>query len=310
MLGISARNWVLLGFGISLISVFISTFIISNIADRLKAVDSEYSNLSNSLNEQALELNRADIKHDMARMMRYFATSVPDAQKADAKNESAYLLNNFLDRNYAAETDVTPVELIKFEIEEMSQEMSNLQRLKEINDKMEQTTDAAELDKLIKEMDSLDTKSAATTELGQKMQTLKKYALTAFEAKSDFDYWLTLLPILRESKENIINNINTKQARMKQLEEKRANLSWWNDICTYLAVSLQIFGLMCVSSKDLAQDSEAKKAKAEEETRLAEEETHKAKARTEIAKNEARLAEQEAEEAKEEAQKLTAEVKR
>ena len=146
MLGLSARNWVLLGFGISLISVFISTFIISTIADRLKAVDSEYSNLSDSLNEQALELNRADIKHDMARMMRYFATSVPDAQKADAKNESAYLLNNFLDRNYAAEANVTPVELIKFEIEDMSQEMSNLQRLKEINDKMEQTTNAAELD--------------------------------------------------------------------------------------------------------------------------------------------------------------------
>lgn len=168
---------------------------------------------------------------------------------------------------------------------------------------------AAEMDKLIAEMDALDTKSEATTELGQKMQALKKYALTAFEAKSDFDYWLTLLPILRESKENIITNINTKQARMKQLEEKRANLSWWSDISTYLAVSLQIFGLMCVSSKDLAQDSEAKKAKAEKETRLAEEETRKAKVRTGIAKKEARLAEREAEEAKEKAVEAVAEAK-
>lgn len=307
--GISPRNWVLMGFGISIISVVINTFIISYINNRVKEIDSEHSRLSDSLSKQALELNRADIKHDLARMMRYFATGVPDAQKADARNESAYLLNNFFHRNYAAETDVAPVELIKFEIEEMSQEMSNLQKLKDINDRMEKTTDADEMDKLIAEMDSLNTKSEATTDLGRKMQALKKYALTAFEAKSDFDYWLTLLPVLKESKENIITNINTKQARMKELNEKKANLAGWGDIATYIAVSLQLFGLMFVLTKDIVKDTKERRdkaekaaAKAEEEAKLAEEETRKAQARTRKAKKEAKIAEQEAEEAKEEAE--------
>jgi chromosome segregation ATPase len=257
-----------MGFSISLISVVINTFIISYINNRVKEIDSESSTLSESLIKQALELNSADIKHDLARMMRYFAAATPDAQKADAKNESAYLLNAFLQRNYAAETNVPPVELIKSEIEEMNGEMSNLEKHKDINKRMEKTTDPDAMDKLIVEMSALDTKTEPTTELGKRMQALKKYSLAAFESKSDFDYWLTLLPVLKESKESILNNINTKQQRIKELKAKKETLN--------------------------KAEKEAKKA--EEEARQSEIEAAEAKARAKQANIEADQAEAKAEE--------------
>ena len=296
------------GFSISLISVVINTFIISYINNRVKQIDSESSSLSESLSKQALELNRADIKHDLARMMRYFAAGVPDAQKAEARNESAYLLNTFLQRNYAAETNVPPVELIKSEIEEMNAEMSSLEKLKDINERMEKTTNPAEMDKLIAEMEALETKNEPTTDLGKKMQALKKYSLAAFESKSDFDYWLTLLPVLKESKESILNNINSKQQRIKELKEKKENLTSWGDIASYLAVSLQLFGLMFVLTKDLVKDTKERRDKARKEAEKAEAEAAESKARAEQAKKEADKVVAESEERIEEAQEAVEEA--
>lgn len=309
MTGVTQRSWVLFGFAISLISVAINTFVISSLNDRLKEVDSENAKLNESLTKQATELNRAEIKLDLSRVMHHVAGTVPNEQKQTAREESAALLKSFLTRNYAAEADVPPIEMIKLDIQELSDDIPKLEKLREINQKLLDTTDLKEQERLLEELKKMDTRDRPLdTELAQKVREIQKFAQTELKSKDDVDFWLELFPVLKQSKENIIKNIQTKQARIKELEEKRGDLSKWINLATYAAISLQLFGLMFVLTKDLVKDTKERREKAEKEAKKAEEEAAAAKAEAEEAQEEADEYQQIAEEARADAEKALEEA--
>src|ERR1051326_2007220 len=65
MTNISPRTWVLMGFGISLLSVVINIFVLDSINARIKEADDELSKLTASLSYQAAEVNQAEIQRDL-----------------------------------------------------------------------------------------------------------------------------------------------------------------------------------------------------------------------------------------------------
>ena len=62
------------------------------------------------------------------------------------------------------------------------------------------------------------------------------------------------LPYLKSLNEQFIANYHKKEARIQELQDKKARLSWWASIATYAAISLQLFGLMFVLTRDLTRD--------------------------------------------------------
>ncbi|MBK7933758.1 MAG: hypothetical protein KA956_11290 [Pyrinomonadaceae bacterium] len=309
MAGISSRSWVLFGFTISLISVVISVFVLSSVNDRLKDTEAELTRLTTALTTQATEMKRADVIYGQFIMLNNLSRmSTGEAAKA-ANEDSIYLLQSYLDRMLFAINDLSAVDVIKATSERDAVALEFLTRLKKARDE----GNAAEVDRIQKEADTVISQmSKPTTELGRLIQRSADVADPASMSELSTDEIMNeLSPYLKELNDQFIANQQAKESRIKELEKKKDDLTWWASIMTYLAVALQMFGLMAVMSKDLATDSETRRDRAENEARKAEEEARLAFAEmkeavqdTQEAKDDLLEARQEAYQARQEAAAL------
>lgn len=289
MTNISPRTWVLFGFGISLLSVVINVFVLSSINEKLKDAESELSKLTTSISNQATEMNRAEVIYGQFATLNALARMAPADQRKSASDDSIFLLQQYLDRKYIAVNDIPTIEVIKSSAEEIAESLAFLARVKKARDE----GNTAEAERIAKQADDvLKNVGVPKTELGKKLQKSAEVADTETLAGMDTgDILLEISPYLKELDDQFIANYQKKEARIAELKKKKEDLSWWASIATYLAISLQLFGLMFVLTKDLTKDLKERREKAEKEAKKAEEEA-------ELAIAEMKEAVEDAEEAK------------
>ena len=114
----SSKNFVFVGFLISLLSVAFNSIVLSLVAKRLQAVDTEYNRLTESLANQAAELNEGDSLFDQYRIMHNLVFAVPPAKTKDARQDAEAILKRFLTKYYAAANDIPRTEITRVEVEE------------------------------------------------------------------------------------------------------------------------------------------------------------------------------------------------
>lgn len=251
----SSKTFVLTGFAISLASVVLNTFVLSGINSRLRMVESEYFGLEEALGKQVSQLNEADLKFDLYRVMHNMAFSSSDARAQDARDDARGILQGFLVKFYAAANDISPIDVTRVAVDEAGDVIPKLEKMLELNQALQQSTDqserarlASELEKLVKE------EPPPKSELAKKLREVGKYADAESAAANETELMSKLFPIMKSLREQIVESIKRKENRMHELERERMSLTKKSAYATYAAISLQLFGLMFILAKDIATD--------------------------------------------------------
>ena len=249
----SSRNFVFAGFLISLLSVAFNSIVLSSVGRRLQAVDAEYNRLTESLANQAAELNEGDALLDQYRIMHNLVFAVPEAKRNDAREDAEAILKRFLTRYYAAANDIPRTEITRVEVEEAGEIIPVIEkalRLKQAleaakpEDKLRIAGELAKLSQAIPEPKS---------ELGRKLREIQKHS-QAESADNDLAVMSALLPVMKSFREEIVASIHKKQDRKHELERERSSLGRKANYVSYAALSLQLFGLMLILTRDLLKE--------------------------------------------------------
>ena len=277
-----------MGFGISLISVILSIFVQSNLNERVREADGEIAKLTTSLSSQANEMNRAEIIQNQYTTLNHISRLAEGDQKKAATDDSIYMLQSYLDRVYLAVNDIPVIDVVKSTNEENAEALeflADLERAKQIGN-------PAEIDRVLKRGEELSKRvDEPKTELGRKMAESARIAdADKLADKSTQEIINEISPYLKTLNDQFIANYQKKEERIKKLQEKRAELSMWASIATYVAVSLQLFGLMFILSKDLFRDTRERRERDEREAKQADERGRLAAAEAKKATEEARKA--------------------
>lgn len=270
----SARTWVLMGFGISLLAVVINVFVLSSINDRIKAADGEIAKLNTSLVNQATELTRTDMKGDLFLLLHHLSKLSSDKdEQALAGDDAILMLQEYLKKYYAAANDVPVNEMLKATNEELNGQLKEGEKAKAAYAILEKEGRTPEADRLLQEANEITRQNAqARSDLGKKLDAAAKIPDEEnFSSKKTFEVLLEILPSLKSSNEQYIASTQIKEARIKELQEKKGRLAGWQSLFSFLAVSLQLFGLMFVLTKDLVKDTKERRDKAEKRARVIEE---------------------------------------
>lgn len=249
----SSKTFMLLGFAISLVSMVLNTFVLAHIDTRLKAAENEYFKLVESLSKQAAELNATDARFDLYKILHYVGFSVPIAKAQDARKDAELLLKGILTKYYATANDISPVEVTRIEVEEMSEVLQKLEQTRELLQALQQSPDQSARAQLAAALETLgEIESPPQSALAQKLREVGQYAAVELSAENELEILLKLTPLAKSLREQILASINKKESRIHELERIRAALARQSKYATYAAISLQMFGLMLIFTKDLA----------------------------------------------------------
>jgi uncharacterized membrane protein len=106
---------------------------------------------------------------------------------------------------------------------------------------------AAELEKLSSDVPE------PHSELGKKLREIQKHAQAEL-AEDDVLMMSTLMPVMKSLREQIVESIQKKEDRMRELQRQRATLVRRSGYSSYAAIVLQLFGLMLILAKDLLKE--------------------------------------------------------
>lgn len=248
----SVRTWVLMGFVISVTGIILNVFVVSNLNNKIREAETELSNIRESLRTQAAEISRADLENDLFTILNHISRSQTGEEKTASNRDAVYILQNYLKRVYTAANDIPANEVLKVENEQMADEIQYIEKVREAQKKKDEGS-AAEAERLLKAAEDLEKSNAQPkSELDKKLKDAVAAADPDKLAEKDgADIVLETIPSLKAANEQFIASFQKKEARIKELEDKRENLSWWTNTLTLLAVSMQMFGLLCVLNKDL-----------------------------------------------------------
>lgn len=250
----SSKNFVLVGFLISLLSVAFNSIVLSYVGTRLKAVDAEYYDLVESLGKQSAELNEGDSLFDLYRIMHNVAFSVPAAKAKEARQDAEAILKRFLTKYYAAANDIPPTEVTRVEVEEAGQIIPLLEKGLALTQALQATADPAERARLTVELGKLAREMPEPkSELGKKLREVQKYSQAEF-AESDVVILAALMPVMKSFREQIVESINKKENRKHELERERSSLTRRANYASYAAIAFQLFGVMLILAKDLTKE--------------------------------------------------------
>lgn len=250
----SSKNFVLVGFLISLLSVAFNSIVLSYVGTRLKAVDAEYYDLVESLGKQSAELNEGDSLFDLYRIMHNVAFSVPAAKAKEARQDAEAILKRFLTKYYAAANDIPPTEVTRVEVEEAGQIIPLLEKGLALTQALQATADPAERARLTVELAKLAREMPEPkSELGKKLREVQKYSQAEF-AESDVVILAALMPVMKSFREQIVESINKKENRKHELERERSSLTRRANYASYAAIAFQLFGVMLILAKDLTKE--------------------------------------------------------
>ena len=273
MLGWSPRTWVLGGFAISFSSIVINTFVLANLNSRLAVINSEHSNLKDSLGRLATDYHRAETKYELVRVFHWVAMGVAEGEQRDqARAEVSWQLANYLTRTYAAVNDISPVELIKTEMVEKEDDFEFDRQLKELSDKRlaaQEAKNSKEEARWLAEINKMAEIEPQVyipkTPLGKKFAELAKVAEVETISPNELDLVVAIGPTMQSLRQDFIRTFDTKTKRMEELNAQKSRLQGYQQLATYLAIGLQLLGLSFILSRDGVKDiNDTKKKKAEE----------------------------------------------
>jgi hypothetical protein len=251
----SSKSFVLIGFAISLASVVLNTFVLASINSQLKSADSEYYELNEALTRQVSQLNEADIKFDLYRIMHNMAFSSPPAKAPDARDDAKAILQSSLVKFYAAANDISPIDVTRAAVDEAEDVIPRMEKVLGLMLALQQSTDPLERARLTSEIEKLSREeSPPKTELAKKLREIGKYADAELVATNEIELMAQLFPVMKSLREQIVGSIQRKKSRMQELEQQRSALGRKANYASYAAISLQLFGLMFILAKDIVKD--------------------------------------------------------
>jgi len=250
---ISIRAWVLMGFIISIIGIFLNVPIVAELNNKIRDVETELTSIKESLRTQANEISRADLEDSLFTILSHLSElQKAGDDKIGTNADAVYLRQSFLKKAYAAANEIPASEVLKEDVEQMAIEIKGYEKALEV-EKAKTAGNTAEYEKLLKEAEALSKETEnPKSELGKKM----KEAVAAVDPdtlseKSGVEIVFASIPALKTITEKFLESFVQKEKKIKELEARKEYLSWWSTVLTYLAVSLQLFGLLCVLNKDL-----------------------------------------------------------
>jgi hypothetical protein len=249
---LSIRSWVLLGFVISIVGILLNVPVVSELNNRIRDVETELTNIKESLRIQANEISRADLEDSLFTILNHLSKSQTGEQQESAAKDSIYIRASFLKRIYAAAHDIPASDVLKVENEELAEELKFAEKYLEAQ-KVGAAGNTAEAERMIKEAEELEKASLAPkSELAKKLREATESADAAklFQKSTD-EIVVATIPAIKKVNEKFLESFKEKETKIKELEARKEYLSWWSNILTYLAISLQMFGLLCVLNKDL-----------------------------------------------------------
>jgi hypothetical protein len=309
MTNISTRTWLIIGFALSLLSVVTNIVILAGINDRIKEIDTELSKLNESLRTQAADIDRAEFKYDLFTVLNHISKLAKDEEKELAGGDSILFLQDFLNIYYAAVNGITATEMLKVETEHLAAIIPVIEKIREA-ERQKQAGNSDEAAKLMGEAERMITGYQPKSELGRKLQEVVEITeLEGIKEMNTEEIASELFPKLKSLVDQYIANYEKKEEKIKELQNRRANLVWWGNFSTYAAVSLQLFGLMFVLTKDLAGDLKKRREEDEIAIKKAEEEIKEAQTEAGEAREDAEAARKQAGEAETMLAQLNEELK-
>ena len=269
----SPKTFLIMGFAISAASVAMNTFVLSSIGSRLKAVNSEYYALDDALHKQVTQLTQVDLKFDVYRVMHNLADTSPTANARDARQDAKEILQGFLVKFYAAANDISPVEVNRIAVDEAGDALSKLKRDLELIQSLQQSKDPAALAQLASLVDKLGKEELPPkSELAAKLREVGKYAEAETAAADTLELMFRVFPVMESLAEQLGKSIEQKESRMRELERERSSLEQKSAYASYAAISLQIFGLMFIFTRDILREITKDEEQAEDQKEEGEEE--------------------------------------
>ncbi len=252
MRNLSVRTWVLIGFVISIIGIFLNVPIVAELNNKIRDVETELTDIKESLRTQANEISRADLEDGLFTILNHISKSQTGEVRKNSDEDAVFMRQSFLQRVYAAANDIPASDVLKAENEQMSGDVKFIEKYLDAG-KAREAGNNAEAEKLEKEGEALEKEAAEPkSELGKKLKEAVKTAdPDKLADKTTTEIILATIPALKAANETFLASFAKKEAKIKELNERKEYLSWWANVLTYLAVSLQLFGLLCVLQKDL-----------------------------------------------------------
>jgi len=262
MTNISPRTWVLMGFALSLTAVIINLFVLSGINDKIKQTDDELSKLNASLTNQARSISESKVTKNLYKVLYHTSKSLKDDEKEAAAGDAIVILADSYKNDYIAANDISMSDAIRAENDKLTVELAAAEKGNNVIELARQGK-KAEADQLLKEIEADADKIAPKTELGRTLYGIEqKVSGEASVEEDDIDILLRTLPVIKTINEQYLTSYQKKQERIKELQDRKSNLSGWQNIFTYFAVSLQLFGLMFLLIKDLAKETNEQRNRA------------------------------------------------
>lgn len=274
------------GFVISFAAIILNAIILTNINGKIAAIDGESLKLNESLREQLTNGNEAEAKFNDFLIAKMLADSAPAASRESAYGTASVMVNEALTYLYAAANDVPMLEIRRIESEaanseEMQQNYEEAKKALENPPPSETVTPAESKDGKAgapeNEQKQSEEKQAERAQLEQAQAEIVKFDLEAnfanlpkkisaidvlsdavTAAASDAEMLVKLFPLNKALNGRWVGGVRTKQTRLAELSLQKSDLIRYQTYSTFIALSLQMLGLMIVIIKDVLKSREDK----------------------------------------------------
>lgn len=258
------RFWLISGFTVSAVSVIVNAVVIANFNDDKNDLLRDHSFAKDRLFELSSSLYQAEAKFDTYKVLHHLAyVNMPAERASDARDDAMYMLQGYLAKAYAAANDVTPIDLYETQTIELGSELDALLRIRNIANKLQSETDPRKRAALNKELDAINDDGPAKTELGRKLKAVGETSKIEQSTDAWVDWELAFLPTTKAFREKTIVTIKGQKEKVRRLEKEIADLDARSDLANYLAIALQMIGLMLVLAESAKGKSDTEEPEAE-----------------------------------------------
>jgi hypothetical protein len=251
---ISNRTWLIVGFALSLLSVVTNLLVVSGINERVRAVDAEIAKIETSVRNQTADIEKADLKYDLFRLMHHISKLSTGEEHKLAGQDALVFLQDYLKGYYIAVNDISSTELLRSETAKIAAILPVIDKINE-SERLQKEGKVADAKRLMDEADAMFSAFEPADELGRNIDKLVEFANDpALAEKNTLDVTAVLATNVREMVNRYLTNYESNQAKLAELRARRTELSQWANLATYAAVSLQLFALFFFFAKDLVKE--------------------------------------------------------
>jgi len=242
----------LIGFGLSLVSVIFNSLVITYVNRRLKEVDEERTLLSDSLERQASALTEGGNQFNFYRMMHNLEFAVPPGKAPDVASDATNQLQSALTKYYQGAYDIPQTEITNAETEELGLSLPIMEKGLQLEREYQAATSPADKARLRKEQDDLQKQlPEPKSDVARKLRELQKSAEQAEDATSEAGLFSGLLPVMKSFQDQVATTSEKKRSRIAELRAARASLVRKSDYASAAAIFFQLLGLMFILARDL-----------------------------------------------------------